>query len=250
MLTFKQFIQLLEAKIDDIKRMHVKRGHVPEVVDDIINRAKKFGVNISQPLENVKKDVEEREKKQSSKSDVDTIHDDPKTGVSIQRVNTHSACEKRYGEGQAKTKWCVAMGGKPGKDFWNEYSADNKKFYTIHHGDKVYGMHEHENGTIRDADNKEVDPSDIHPDVHKAMAKVPELTRLNIVSGNPYFEPSEEQFSQNVDHALKSSVQSIRKKAVSHPYASTEGLSHVAENDKVRGIRLQARIALEKRQGK
>ena len=197
MLTFTQFINLFEAKLSDIKRMHVKSGNSPDVVDDVITRAQtanKQGakINIGMPFPHVKNAVEQHEQKQASKSDIQTIHHNPKTGVTIKQVNTKDACIKGYGGG--KTNWCVAATGEG--NLYKKYGEGGKRFFTIHHKNKVYGAHEHEDGTIRDKTNKSVKPPD---DVYKAMAKTPELSKINIMSQNPHFTVTED----HITNALK-----------------------------------------------
>ena len=196
-LTFTQFINLFEDKLSDIKRMHVKSGNSPDVVDDVITRAQtanKQGakINIGMPFPHVKNAVEQHEQKQASKSDIQTIHHNPKTGVTIKQVNTKDACIKGYGGG--KTNWCVAATGEG--NLYKKYGEGGKRFFTIHHKNKVYGAHEHEDGTIRDKTNKSVKPPD---DVYKAMAKTPELSKINIMSQNPHFTVTED----HITNALK-----------------------------------------------
>ena len=189
MLTFRQFIYLTEAKLSDIIKGHVNKGHPPEEVNDVITRAqtaKKQGakINIGMPFNHVKNAVEQHEQKQASKSDIQTIHHDPKTGVTIKQVNTKDACIKGYGGG--KTNWCVAATGSD--TAFDEYSEGGNKMFTIHHKnpetgkETIYGAHEYQ-GSIHDINNQSVKP---HDDVYKAMAETPQLRRINITSGNPH----------------------------------------------------------------
>jgi len=126
--------------------------------------------------------------------------------VTIKHVRTKEACQKGYGGG--KTNWCTAASGSG--NLFDSYGESGKKMITIHHGETVYGVHEHEGGTIRDAENNAVShqqrdsnnkrgPQQIHPDISKAMAKTPELTKTNLVSENPHFEPTQE----HIDSAMK-----------------------------------------------
>ena len=190
MLTFRQFINLFEAKLSDIIKGHVNKGHAPEEVNDVISRAqaankKGAKIDISSPFPHVKNAVEQHEQKQASKSDIQTIHHDPKTGVTIKQVNTKDACIKGYGGG--KTNWCVAATGEG--NLYDDYGKGGKRFFTIHHKnpetgeENVYGAHEHEDGTIRNTKNKSVKPPD---DVYKAMAETPALSKINILSQNPH----------------------------------------------------------------
>ena len=199
MLSFRQFIYLTEAKARDIIRGIVDR-HIDKRKKDITdedrkphieratkayNEALKHKVNpsgfktideLEQATAQVKKS---KEQKQASKSDIQTIHHDPKTGVTIKQVNTKDACIKEYGGG--KTNWCVAATGEG--NLYDRYGEGGKKFFTIHHNGNVYGAHEYEKGIIRNTENKSVKPPDV---VYKEMANTPKLSKINILSQNPH----------------------------------------------------------------
>lgn len=237
MLSFRQFINLFEAKVSDIIKGHVNKGHPPEEVNDVITRAqaankKGAKIDISSSFPHVKNAVEEHEQKQASKSDIQTIHHDPKTGVTIKQVNTKSACIKGYGHG--KTNWCVAATGE-GNDF-ERYGKRGKRFFTIHHVDTktgketVYGAHEHES-VIRDVDNKSVNVETMHPHILHAMAKTPQLSEINVLTHNPH--TTEEHITNvlekhNDDKAAKIALEQHKRKitqkhmnmAMVHPYGS------------------------------
>ena len=210
MLTFTQFINLFEAKLSDIKRMHVKSGNSPDVVDDVITRAqtaKKQGakINIGMPFNHVKNAVEQHEQKQASKSDIQTIHHDPKTGVTIKQVNTKDACIKGYGGG--KTNWCVAATGSG--NVFNHYKEGGNRMFTIHHKnpetgeEKVYGMHEIELGDIRDNKDKVVKHEHVHPDIWKAMANTPEMHTISSLANNPHHSRTEKEKKEAQEHVNK-----------------------------------------------
>jgi hypothetical protein len=237
MLTFKQFINLFEAKIDNIIKGHVNKGHAPEEVNRVIDRAhaanrKGARIDISKPFLDVKKSVEEHEQKQASKSDIQTIHHNPKTGVTIKQVNTKDACIKGYGHGE--TNWCVASTGKG--NLFDSYGKDGKRFFTIHHEDSetgkktVYGIHERES-VIRDVHNKSVNVETMHPDILHAMAKTPQLSEINVLTNNPH--TTEEHITNvlenhNDDKAAITALAEHRRKitqnhidmAMVHPYGS------------------------------
>ncbi len=196
MKTFKHFLQLSEASLSDIKRMHINRGHSPDEVEDVItraNQAKKNGaqINLGADFKQVKAAVETHEQKQQQKSDIDVIHHDPQTGVTIKRVNTKDACVKTYGHGrQYSTKWCVAANSK--ENAFDEYGKSGDQFFSVHHKDPksgketVYGIHEAELGTIRDTEDNKVPIKNIHPHILKALATPKETKNVSIVAGNPY----------------------------------------------------------------
>ena len=147
----------------------------------------------------------------------------------IKHIKTRESCETGYGGG--KTNWCVAAGGKGNR--FDAYGKKGNKMFTVHHGDKVYGMHEHELGTIRDSKNNEVDTHDMHPDVLKAMAKVPEMSRINVMSRNPH--TSEEHITK----ALNDKEPTIREIAISHDKVTPEHITK-ALNDPNSEIRYAA----------
>ena len=237
MFTFRQFINLFEAKLDDIIKGHVNKGHAPDVVNNFITRAqtaKKQGakIDIGASFDRLKKSVEEHEQKQASRSDIQTIHHDPKTGVTIKQVNTKDACIKGYGGG--KTKWCVSASGKG--NLFNDYGKKGEKFFTIHHKnpetgeENVYGAHEHES-VIRDVHNKSVNVETMHPHILHAMAKTPQLSEINVLTHNPH--TTEEHITNvlekhNDDTAAKIALEQHKRKitqkhmnmAMVHPYGS------------------------------
>ena len=168
------------------------------------------------------------QQKREAKQDVKVLYNDPKENIQIKHVRTRQACEAGYGGG--KTSWCVAASG--GGNLFDSYGEGGKKMFTIHHGDKVYGIHEHEDGAIRDEKNEDV-KNDMHPAIWKAMAKVPELAKVNIMSGNPHVAP------EHISKALGDENAYVRYAAIEHPNATPEHISK-ALNDKSSYIRFAA----------
>jgi hypothetical protein len=182
MKTFKQFIVLLEAKLDDIKRGIANRHKVetgedvdPDELHDVVTKAKKIpGVNLTKSSFS--------ELKNKVDPGIKQIHHDPKTGVTINHVTRKDACVKGYGHG--KTSWCVSATGVG--NLFDTYGkiGNSSRFFTIHHKNQktgvenVYGAHEYENA-IRNAKNEDV-TSKVHPDMMKAMAQTPELSKINM----------------------------------------------------------------------
>jgi len=185
---------------------------------DALKATGEHDINKHNSLDSMEASVAKLKAKKAAKEDVEILHHDPKTGVTIKHVRTKEACQKGYGGG--KTNWCTAASGSG--NLFNSYGESGKKMITIHHklnynaetgehsGETVHGVHEHEGGTIRDAENNENDHQrgdlrqarrsrQIHPDISKAMAKTPELTKTNLVSKNPHFEPTHE----HIDSAMK-----------------------------------------------
>jgi len=185
---------------------------------DALKATGEHDINKHNSLDSMEASVAKLKAKKAAKEDVEILHHDPKTGVTIKHVRTKEACQKGYGGG--KTNWCTAASGSG--NLFNSYGESGKKMITIHHklnynaetgehsGETVHGVHEHEGGTIRDAENNETDHQrgdlrqarrsrQIHPDISKAMAKTPELTKTNLVSKNPHFEPTHE----HIDSAMK-----------------------------------------------
>ena len=181
MLTFKQYITLLEAKLDDIKRGIANRHKAetgedipPDELHDVVTKAKKIpGVDLTKSSY--------RELKDKVNPGIKQIYHDPKTGVTINHVTRKDACTKEYGHG--KTNWCVAATGEG--NLFDRYGEGGKNFFTVHHKDpdtgkvSIYGIHEHERGIVRNEKNERAVPP---PDVLKAMAKTKELTGINIIS--------------------------------------------------------------------
>lgn len=252
MFTFSQFIYLFEAKLEDIKRGIANRHKAetgedinPDELHDVVTKAKKIpGVDLTKSSY--------RELKDKVDPGIKEIYHDHRTEVTINHVTRKDTCTREYGHGV--TNWCVSATGKG--NLFDDYGKGGKRFFTVHHenpntGEEyILGMHEHEKGTIRDSRNNEAySTTDIHPDVLKAMAKTPELAKINIMSNNPHFKPTEEQFSQNIDAALDSKNPETVKKAVHHPNASIDKLKEISEKHPVSKVRIQAKIALEKRKG-
>jgi hypothetical protein len=237
MLGFKQYTSLMEDNAKEVAAKYPHIAHVdPRVLSSFGHRLGKItssvmdkdkindiatefhknrdalkatgehDINKHVSLDSMEASVAKLKAKKAAKEDVKILHHDPKTGVTIKHVRTKEACQKGYGGG--KTNWCTAASGSG--NLFDSYGKSGKKMITIHHGETVYGVHEHEGGVIRDVENNEVShqqrdsnnkrgPQQIHPDISKAMAKTPELTKINLVSENPHFEPTQE----HIDAAMK-----------------------------------------------
>lgn len=214
MLTFRKYITLSEASRKDIIFQHAKTNDYGEV-KDVIDRAfsaKKQGAKIDMtlPFTHIKNAVEQHENKQKLKSDIGVVHHDDKTGVTIRRINNYESMRRGYNYSQgklAKTNWCIAANSDEGKEMWDEYSHNSKnRMYAIHHQGKVYGVHEsddeNEDGiklgysVVRDANDKEINVKDLHPDILDAMAKTKEMAETNVLVKNPRFKPDKEQLSK------------------------------------------------------
>jgi len=243
MKTFKQFIVLLEAKLDDIKRGIAKRheaetGEVvnPDELHRVVTKAMKIpGVDLT------KNSFSELRNKIDP--GVKQIYHVPKAGVTINHVTRKDACVKGYGHG--KTSWCVSTTGE--KNLFDHYGEEDERFFTIHHKnpetgvESVYGAHEHENGIIRDAKNEDV-TSKVHPDILKAMAQTPELGKINVRNKNLYTTP------KDISDALRSKSYPLRFAAISHPNANGDHID-TALNDKEYEVREAALIAKKRLEG-
>ena len=223
MLSFRQFIYLTEAKAQDIIRGIVNR-HIgkSDITDEdrqphierataAYNEALKHKVNPSgfktiDELEQATAQVKQaKEQKQALESDIQTIHHDPKTGVTIKQVNSKEACIKGYGGG--KTNWCVAATGSG--NVFKHYKEGGNRMFTIHHKnpetgeEKVYGMHEIELGDIRDNKDKVVKHEHVHPDIWKAMANTPEMHTISSLANNPHHSRTEKEKKEAQEHVNK-----------------------------------------------
>ena len=220
MMTFKQFIVLLEAKLDDIERGIANRHKVetgedvdPDELHRVVTKAKEIpGVDLTKSsFSDLRNKVD---------PGIKQIYHDPKAGVTINHVTRKDTCVKGYGHG--KTSWCVSATGKD--NLFNTYRKGGR-FFTIHHKDpetgeeNVYGAHEHEYGAIRNAKNEDV-TNEVHPDILKAMGKTPELSRINILNKNPHISPD------HITQALDDEDAYVRRAAISHPNATE---SHITQ---------------------
>ena len=203
-----------------IEKFHNDKNSLP---------AEKRDISQYKSIDDIHNAVAPIQKKRELKQDTETLHNDPEKNIQIKHIKTRESCETGYGGG--KTNWCVAAGGKGNR--FDAYGKKGNKMFTVHHGDKVYGMHEHELGTIRDSKNNEVDTHDMHPDVLKAMAKVPEMSRINVMSRNPH--TSEEHITK----ALNDKDLEIRHDAISHPNVTPEHITK-ALSDRSFHVRLAA----------
>lgn len=203
-----------------IEKFHSDKNSLP---------AEKRDISQYKSIDDIHNAVAPIQKKRELKQDTETLHNDPEKNIQINHVKTRQACETGYGGG--KTNWCVAAGGKGNR--FDAYGKKGDKMFTVHHGDKVYGMHEHELGTIRDSKNNEIDADDMHPDVLKAMAKVPEMSKINVMSRNPHTS------AEHLDKALNDKDLEIRHKAISHPNVTPEHISK-ALDDKNSDVRSAA----------
>ena len=250
MLTFKQYLYLTEAKAKDVLAKYPHLSHLdPKYVSAYgmhlgkITSPNDDPTKIKSVVEAFHKDknslpVDKRDitkyksigeissalkplqQKRESKQATETLYSDPKTGVEIKHVKTRQACEAGYGGG--KTSWCVAASG--GGNLFDSYGKGGKKMFTVHHKGKVYGIHEHENGAIRDEQNRDVRES-LHPDIWKAMSKVPELSKVNLMSGNPHIT------SEHIEKALEHDDPDVRRAAASHPHITSEQLHKALDDD-------------------
>lgn len=181
--------------------------HTPEQINSIVghfhdnkNALQPEQRDISQygSLNDIHKATEPLRQKQEAKNAIDTLYDDGDTQV--KEVKSKDACIKNYGGG--KTNWCVAATGPDNMfDVYKHMNDDEdedktNRMFTVHHGKNVYAYHEGEQ-TFRNAKNQAVPGKMLPPEVQSAFAKVndPDVMKANLISRNPAFVPSEEQFA-------------------------------------------------------
>lgn len=181
-------------------------------------------------LDEIQNAIKPIQQKREYKKDIKILHDDPENNIQIKQINTRQACEKNYGGG--KTSWCVAASGQG--NLFDQYGESGDKMFTIHHNNNVYGIHEYEDGAIRNEQNNNVTHS-MPNEVLKSMAKVPELTQTNLIIGNKHFKPNPKDINNFVNHSNFSTIFNNNAKRL-----KPEHIDQIINNPNLSGSNLHA----------
>ena len=247
MLSFSQYLILLEGKADDLRQQHphlsglsdrhlVKYGpalsrfaDVPKDVNKVastLNNFDKHGSKLEGKLkdfgqhpsfEHVQQHLQPHvEKTETKKTETETAKSgapvvfDNGEGLKVRHIETPKAAQGPHCKG---TRWCVSSRGEKGRGFFNEYSnGGENKMYVIHTPEgKRYAYHEGEEAIARDEEDNDVNLAHIvrkHPDLQKS--KVLQNSKWGAFFGD-------EKKIEELKQKAKSNKEENRMLAAKHP---------------------------------
>jgi len=247
MLSFSQYLILLEGKADDLRQQHphlsglsdrhlVKYGpalsrfaDVPKDVNKVastLNNFDKHGSKLEGKLkdfgqhpsfEHVQQHLQPHvEKTETKKTETETAKSgapvvfDNGEGLKVRHIQTPEAAQ---GPHCKDTKWCVTSKGETGREHFHNYSKGGRnKMYVIHTPDgKRFAYHEGEEAIARDEKDGRVHIADIvkqHPDLQKS--KVLQNSKWGAFFGD-------EKKIEKLKQKAKSNKEENRMFAAKHP---------------------------------
>ena len=195
---------------------------------------------------------------ESKKNSVETIHTEPKTGITAQHIKTKEASQKLYGGGNERggkkgcargTSWCVSARSEG--NLFHNYGH----MYTIHdpHDDNApYAVHPFNNGgtvTSRHNDGDRDHSVEVkrNPKIKKAVDAIMDHSAKHIGKVLDDKDPVERARAirhpkatlEHIDKAINDERSTVRASAIRHPKATTEHIDR-ALNDSDQDVRMHA----------